>query len=78
MTHNLNTQPLRCNYAVSKECINTVTETSDTKPIHFPIYLQIKDNYFEVQLDNDLYLPISQHEFHTKAQPLQHLHQKRS
>ena len=78
MTHNLNTQPIQSNYAVSKEYINSVSESTSTEPIHFPIYLQIKNNYFKVQLDNDLYLPVSHHEFHTKAQPLEHIHQKRN
>ena len=78
MTNNLNTQPIQCNYAVSKEYINTVSENTTTEPIHFPIYLQIKNNYFKVQLGNDLYLPVSYHEFRTKAQPLEHIHQKRN
>ena len=75
VTHNQNTQPIECNYAVSKEYINSVTTDTNLESPHFPIYLQIKDNYFKVQLENDLYLPISHHEFHTKAQPLEHIHQ---
>ena len=63
MTHNLNTQPIQCNYAVSKEFINSVSANINTEPIHIPIYLQIKNNYFKVQLENDLYLPVSYHEF---------------
>ena len=78
MTHNLNTQPIQCNYAVSKEYINTVSENVSTEQIHFPIYLQTKNNYFEVQFDNDLYLPVSYHEFCTKSQPLEHVNQKRN
>ena len=44
MTHNQNTQPIQCLYAVSKEYINSVsTDTHGDSP-HFPVYLQIKDN----------------------------------
>ena len=78
MTHNLNTQPIQCNYAVSKEYINSVSENTTTEPIHFPIYLQIKNNYLKVQIDNDLYLPVSHQELRTKAQPFEHIHQKRN
>ena len=70
MTHNQNTQPMQCHYAVSKEYINTISTSTKVDSPHFPIYLQIKDNYFRVQLKNDLYLPVSLHEFKNKAQPL--------
>ena len=78
MTHNLNTQPILCNYAGSKEYINTVSENVTTEQIHSPICLQIKNDYFKVQLDNDLYLPVSYNDFYTKAQPLDHVHQGRN
>ena len=78
MNHNLNTRPIQCNYAVSKEYINSVSAKSNTEPMHFPIYLQIKENYFKVQLEDVLYLPVSYHEFRTKAQPLDHIHQRRN
>ena len=47
----------------------TVVETS-----HFPIYLQTKDKYFKVQLENNLYRPVWDHEYKTKALPSEHLH----
>ena len=78
MTQNLNTQPIQCNYAVSKEYFNSVLANINTEPILFPLYLQIKINYFKVQLENDPCLPVSYHEFCTKAQPLEHIHQKRN
>ena len=73
MTHNHHTQRIQCHYAVSKECINTITTITTTQSLHFPIYIQVKDNYFKVKLENDLYLPVSYHEFKTKAQPTEHL-----
>ena len=75
MTHNQNTQPIQCQYAVSKEYINTLSTDTKVKSPHFPIYLQIKYKYFKVHLENDLYLPVSYHEFQIKAQPLEHIHQ---
>ena len=75
MTHDLNTQPIQCNYAVSKTYINSISTQTYVKSPHFPIYLQIKDNYFKVQLEIDLYLLILYHDFHTKAQPLEQIHQ---
>ena len=57
ITHNPNTQPIQCNYAVSKKYINSVSTDINVESTHFPIYLQIKNNYFKVQLENDLYLP---------------------
>ena len=59
MTHNENTQTIQCHYAVSKEYINSVSTEYNVESQHFPIYLQIKENYFKVQLENDLYLPVS-------------------
>ena len=59
MTHNPNPQPIQCHYAVSKEYINSISTDTHVESSHFPIYLQIKDNYFKVQLENDLYLPVS-------------------
>ena len=70
MTHNQNTQAIRCHYALSKEYINSVSTDTHVESPHIPIYLQIKDNYFRVQLENDLYLPVSHYEFETKAKPL--------
>ena len=50
MTHNQNTKPIQCHYAVSKEYINSVSTDTHVESSHIPIYLQIKDNYFKVQL----------------------------
>ena len=77
MTHNQNTQPIQYHYAVSKEYINSVSTDTHVESVHFPIYLQIKDNCFKVQLENDLYLPVSHTEFKAKAQPLANLHQQK-
>ena len=66
MTHNQNTQLIQCHYAVSKEYINTVSKDTNIESPQFPIHLQIKDNYFKVQLENYLYLPASYNEFQTK------------
>ena len=62
---------------MSKEYINTVTTNNTVESPHFPLYLQVKDNYFNVQLDNNLYLPVSFYEFKTKAQPLEQLKQNK-
>ena len=78
MTHKLNTQPIQCQYAVSKEYINTVSTDTNVESPHFPIYLQIKDKYFKAQLENDLYLPVFYQKFQTKAQPLEHIHQHKN
>ena len=48
-THNQNTQPVQCHYAVSKEYFNLVSTDANIESAHFPIYLQIKDNIFRVQ-----------------------------
>ena len=77
MTHNQNTQPIQCHYAVTKEYNNSVSTGTHVESPHIAIYLQIKGNYFKVQLGNDLYLPVSHYEFKTKAQPLEHLHQQK-
>ena len=77
MTHSQNTQPIHCHYAVSKKYINSVSTDAHVESLHFPIYLQIKDNYFKVQLENDLYLPVSHTEFKTKAQPLENIHKQK-
>ena len=66
--HNQNTQPIQCPYAVSKEYINTKITSIIVESPHFPIYLQLKENYFKVQLENDLYFPVSYHVFKNKAQ----------
>ena len=78
MTHNTSTQPIQCNYAVPKEYINSASTDTNVESPHFPTYLQIKDNYFNVQLENDLYLPVSQYEFQTKAQLIEQIHQHRT
>ena len=77
MTHNQNIQPIQRHYAVSKEYINSVSRDLHVESPYFPIYLQIKDDYFKVQLENDLYLPVSYYEFQTKAQPLENMHQQK-
>ena len=56
MTHNQQTQPIQCHYAVSKEYINTITSDTTVESPHFPI----------TTLENYLYLPVSYHEFKTK------------
>ena len=58
-THSQHTQPIQCDYTVSKEYINTVTTDTAVESPHLPIYLQIKDNFFRVLLESDLYLPVS-------------------
>ena len=78
MTHNQQTQPIQCHYAVSKEYINTVTTDSAVEPQHFPIYFLIRDNYFKVRLESNLYLPVSYHENKTKAQPLEDVHRQKT
>ena len=77
MTHNQNTQPIQCHYAVSKEYINSVSTDTKVESTRFPIYLKIKDNYFKVQLENNLYLRVSDYEFQTTAQPLDNIHQQK-
>ena len=67
MTHNQNTQPIQCHYTVSKEYINSVSTDTHVESPPYPIYLQIKDNYFKVQLENYIYLPVSYYEFKTQA-----------
>ena len=73
-THNQNAQHIQCHYAVSKEYINAVSTDTTVESPHFPIYQQIKDNYFKVQLENDIYLSILYNEFQTKAQPSEQIH----
>ena len=76
MTHNQNTQPIQCHYAVSKEYIISVSTDTHVESPHFPIYLQIKDNFFKVQLINEFCLPVFHYEFKTKAIsniPINHL-----
>ena len=77
MTHNQNTQPIQCHYVVSKQYINSVSTDIHVESPHFPIYLQIKYNYFKVKLKNDLYLPVSHYELKTKAQSLENIHQQK-
>ena len=74
MTHNPQTQPIKCHYALSKEYNNTVTTDIAGESPHFPIYIQIKDNYLKVRPEKSLYLPVSYHEYKTKGQPLEHIH----
>ena len=77
MTHNQRTKPIQCHYNLSKEYINTVTRDSTVDSTPFLIYLQIKDNYFKVQLGNNLYLRVLYHEHKTKAQPLDNIQNHR-
>ena len=72
MAHNTNTQLIQCHYAVSKEYLNSISTDNITEATHFPISLQIKEKFFKVQLKNNLYLPVSYHEFHTKAKPVEY------
>ena len=74
MTHNQNTQSLQCHYAVSKEFIDSISTDTHVESPHFSIYLQIKDNFFKVQLENNLYLTVSYYEIQTKAQLLDNVH----
>ena len=57
----------------SKEYFNTIATDTAVESPHFPIYLKIKDNYFKVQLENNLYLPISYHKYTTKTQPIKYV-----
>ena len=75
MAHNRNTQPIQCHYAVSEEYINTVSRDTNVESPHFPIYLQILDKNFKLQLENDLYLSVSYRDVQTKAQSLENKHQ---
>ena len=77
MTHNQHAQPIQCHYAVSKEYINSVPTDTAVESPNFPIYLQIKDNCFKVQIENDLYLLVSYQEIKTKAQTLEQLQQNK-
>ena len=77
MTHKQNTPPIQCHYAVSKEYNNTVSTDTTVESPHFPNYLQIKDNYFKEQLENNIYLPVSYHEFQTKERPLEQIQQNK-
>ena len=74
MTHNQHTQPVQSHYAISKEYIDTIATDTNVESPHFPKYLHIRDNYFKVQLENDLYLPVSNDKLRTKTQPLEHIH----
>ena len=74
MMHNQKTQPIQCRYAVSKAYINSISTDTHVESPNITIYLQIEDNYFKVQLENDLYLPVSHYGFKTKAQPLEYMH----
>ena len=42
------------------------------------MYLQFRDNYFKVQLEKDLHLPVSYHAVKFKAQPLEYIHHNES
>ena len=75
--HNQNTQLIQCHYAVSKEYIKSVSTDTAVESLHFPIYLQIKDNYFKVQLENDLSLSVSHTEIKTKAHTLENIHHQK-
>ena len=77
MTHNQNTQPIQCHNAVSKECISSVSTDTHVESPYLRTYIKIKANYFKVQLENILYLPVSYYKFQTKAQPLDNIHQQK-
>ena len=78
MTHNQNTKPMQCHYAVSKEYNNPVSTNTTVESPHFSINLQIKVNYFKVELENDLSPAVSYQEFQTKAQPLGQIQQNKT
>ena len=82
ITQYQNTKPIQCQYAVSEEYINSIStdthvESPHVESPHSLTYLQMKDNYFKVQLENDLYLPVSYYEFQTKAQSLDNIQQQK-
>ena len=77
MTRNEKPQPIQCHSAVLKEYNNTVSTATTVESAHFPIYLQIKGNYFKLQLKNDIYVLVSYNEFQTKAQPLEQIHKNK-
>ena len=77
MKHIQYTKPIQCHYAVSKEYVNSISADADVESQRFPIYLKFEDNYFKVQLENDLYLPVSHYKFQTKAQPLDYIQQQK-
>ena len=62
MKHSQQTSPIQCHYVVSKEYINTVTTNTTIKSSHFSIYLQIKNNYFKVQVESNLFQRVSYQE----------------
>ena len=70
--------PILCHYTISKEYFNSVTTNSTVESTHFAIYLRINDNYFKVQLENNIYLPDSYTEDSTEMQPLERIHNQRA
>ena len=58
MTHNQQT-PIQCHHAVSKKHINSYTTDTTVEPTHFPIYPRIKNNFFKIWLDNNIYIAVS-------------------
>ena len=76
-THDQQIHSLQCDYAVSNEYINTITTDTALESPHFPIYFQIKNNYFKLPLEKDLYLLVSYHQFKTKAQPQEQIQQNK-
>ena len=60
-----------------KKYINSVSTDAHVESPQFLIYLKNKDSYFKVQLENNLYLPFSHHEFQTKAHTLDKIYQQK-
>ena len=69
---------MQCQYAVSKEDMNSVSTDTHVESADFPVYLKIQDNYFNLQLENNLCLPVSYYKVQTKAQSLENIHQQNS
>ena len=58
---------MQCHNAKSKENNNKITTDTTVESIHFPIYLQMKNNYYKVELENNVDRPVSYNEYKTKA-----------
>ena len=63
-------------YVLSREYIDSFSTATHEESPHFPIYLQIKKNYFKVQPEKDLHLPVSYYGFKIKALLLENMQKK--
>ena len=77
VTHNQQTPPMLCHYSNSEEYITNIFTETTLGSYNFSIYLQTNDIYFKVQLENNIYIPVSHAECSTKAQPLEQIQNQR-